>query len=150
MPTSVLEGTWGAKKGGEAKLRFPTHYLLLNSSNSGRGTEGTRMLCFLPFGFACQKVYRDITFSPRSIREQANSKLNPPSSPCLYWTGLSGGFCYLGAFRSDSSKCGVFSQYIPFPLFVSPPTVQFGWEGSPTTFGSVTTSYLVHGKKAIH
>ena len=28
--------------------------------------------------------------------------------------------------------------------------VQFGWEGSPTTFGSVTTSYLVHGKKAIH
>ena len=28
--------------------------------------------------------------------------------------------------------------------------VQFGWEGSPTTFGSITTSYLVHGKKAIH
>jgi hypothetical protein len=28
--------------------------------------------------------------------------------------------------------------------------IQFGWECSPTTFGSVTTSYLVHGKKAIH
>ena len=53
--------------------RFPTCYLLLNYSNSGRGTEGTLMLCFFPFGFACQKVYRDITFSPRSIREQANS-----------------------------------------------------------------------------
>ena len=31
------------------------------------------MLCFLPFGLASQKVYRDITFLPRSIREQANS-----------------------------------------------------------------------------
>ena len=28
--------------------------------------------------------------------------------------------------------------------------IQFRWEGSPTTFGSITTSYLVHGKKAIH
>ena len=31
------------------------------------------MLCFPPFGFASQKVYRDITFSPRSISKQANS-----------------------------------------------------------------------------
>jgi hypothetical protein len=25
--------------------------------------------------------------------------------------------------------------------------IQFGWECSPTTFGSITTSYLVHGKR---
>jgi hypothetical protein len=74
----------GQKRGGKAKLRFPTRYLLLNSSNSGGGTEGTRMLCFLPFGFASQNVYRDITFLPRSIREQANSsKTCPPLPVCI-------------------------------------------------------------------
>ena len=74
----------GQKRGGKAKLRFPTRYLLLNSSNSGGGMEGTRMLCFLPFGFASQKVYRYITFSPRSIREQANSSnTRPPLPVCI-------------------------------------------------------------------
>ena len=63
----------GGKKGGKAKLRLPTRYLLLNSSNSGRGMEGTRMLGFLPFGFCQQKTPRDITFLPRSIRKPANS-----------------------------------------------------------------------------
>ena len=42
------------------------------------------MLCFPPFGFASQKVYRDITFLPRSIREQANSsKTRPPLPVCI-------------------------------------------------------------------
>ena len=46
----------GGKKGGKAKLSFPTRYLLLNSSNSGRGTEGTCMLCFLPLDFSSKKL----------------------------------------------------------------------------------------------
>jgi hypothetical protein len=31
-------------------------YLLLNSSNSGRGMEGTRMFCFSPLDFASKKL----------------------------------------------------------------------------------------------
>jgi hypothetical protein len=38
----------------------------------------------------------------------------------LDWTQW--GFLLPGCISIDSSKCGVFSQYIPFPLFVSPPT----------------------------
>ena len=37
----------GQKKGG-TKTSFPTHYLLLNSSNLGGESEGTGMFRFLP------------------------------------------------------------------------------------------------------
>ena len=73
MPISVPEGTWGAKKRGKVKLSFPTCKPLLNSSNSGRGTEGTHLFRFSYSDFASTKVPWDITFLPRIIHEPANS-----------------------------------------------------------------------------
>ena len=48
-----------------------------------------------------KKVPKAITFSPRSLREQAKSSSNPPSSPsCLDWTQW--GFLLRWCMTSDS------------------------------------------------
>ncbi len=110
----------GGKKGGKAKLSFPTRYLLLNSLNSGRGTEGTRMFCFLSSDFASKKLPRTSIFCHEASVNQPICQVKPTllSLFVLDWT--CGGFCYLGAFPFDSSKCGVCGQYIPFSPVCEP------------------------------
>ncbi len=60
----------GRQKGGEAKPSFPTRYLQLNSSNSGRGTEGTHMFCFSPSNFVRTKLPRTSLFCNKASANQ--------------------------------------------------------------------------------
>ncbi len=124
----------GGKKGGKEKLGFPTRYLLLNSLNSGRGTEGTHMFCFLPFGFCQQKTPRDITFLLRSIRKPANSsKTPPPLTVCigLVSVGVSATWVHFHLIPVNAGHV----VNIPFSPVCEPShPVQLGWKCSPTTF----------------
>ena len=96
-------------------------YLRLNSLNSGRGMEGTRMFCFSPLDFASKKLPGTSLFLPRSICEPANTSSNPPSSPYfLDWTQW--GSCYLGCTGQPHSAVIGKRKFHLFALLVSPPT----------------------------
>ncbi len=90
---------WGKEKG-ESKwcvwrsIRFQTHafldaslptgYLLLNSANLGRGTEGICTFHSSPSNFVSKNIFWDITFLPRSTHYQANSsKTRSPLPVCI-------------------------------------------------------------------
>ncbi len=80
---------------------------------------------------------------PQSTRKPANSsKTYPPLPVCigLDSVGVSATLVHFNA--------GHLVNVFPFSPVCEPSNpIQFGLNCSPTTFGSVTTSYLVHGKK---
>jgi len=143
----------GGKRGG-SESQFP---YLLPTTKFFEFRWGQRRSLYVLFSavipppdFVSKTFLGDITFLLRSIREPANSSdTHPPLPVCigLDSVGVSATWVHFHLIPVNAGHAG---NLFPFPLFVSPPTLQFGWEGSPTTFGSVTTSYLVHGKKAFH
>ena len=70
---------------------------------------------------------------------------SPPTADYWPFKVASGGACTYAKPLKQARRL----QLLGRPVF-GMVGVRFGWECSPTTFGSITTSYLVHGKKAIH
>ena len=69
------------RKGGKRNPVLPTRYHQLKSLNLSSGKGGTCMFHVVLPLVCQQKVPWDITFSPRSIREQANSSKKVPWPP---------------------------------------------------------------------
>jgi len=141
----------GGKKGG-SESQFPYSLPTTKFFEFRWGQQRNWHVSFSPVipppDFVSKTFLRDITFLLQSIREPANSsKTHPPLPVCigLDSVGVSATWVHFHLIPVNAGHVG---NLFPFPLFVSPPThVQFGWEGSPTTFGSVTNSYLVHEKR---
>ena len=103
-----------------------------------------------PPDFVSKIFLGDITFSPRSIREPANSsKTHPPLPVCigLDSVGVSATWVHFHLIPVNAGHAG---NLFPFPLFVSPPTRTIQMGVLTNHLGSITISYLVHGLKAIH
>jgi hypothetical protein len=70
--------------GGMYQYIYLPCYLLLNSSNSGRSMEGTRMFCFSPSDFASKKLPGTSLFCHKtSANQPIQSKIHPPLPVCV-------------------------------------------------------------------
>jgi hypothetical protein len=112
----------------------------------GQIEVGRNWLCqFLPhanFEENHQKVQLGTSlFCPEVSVHQPN-QVKPTLLSHLFWTGLSGGSCYVGD-TFDPLAAVSSANYISFVCVVSEPShPKFGWDCLPTTLVAVTTLYF--------
>jgi hypothetical protein len=104
----------GGQKRGETNKwdpSSPTCYLLLNSSNLGRSTEGTCTFCFSPLNFVSKKLPRTSLFCHKaSANQPIQVKPTLLSLFVLDWTQW--GFLLLWGISFDSRECGAYGHCI--------------------------------------
>jgi hypothetical protein len=85
MPTSVPDSTCKEKRGEASNWDPfpPTGYLLLNSANLGRGTEGTCTFRFSPSNFASNFFGTSLFCQELSANKPIQVKIRPPLPGCI-------------------------------------------------------------------